>query len=143
MTLDVLVDGECRGELLLLDEPLSLWGGVDPATGVIVEEGHPQAGSRITGRILVMPHGRGSSSSSSVLAELLRNEAGPAGIVLERPDSILVIGALVAGELYGTVCPVVSTAEPPVGSGAWRISGGRLEPVDVEVENHGDNADNH
>jgi predicted aconitase with swiveling domain len=143
MTVEVLVDGECRGDLLVLDEPLSLWGGVDPATGVIVEEGHPQAGSRITGRILVMPHGRGSSSSSSVLAELLRNGAGPAGIVLEMPDSILVIGALVAKELYGTECPVVMGAVPPDAPGVWRISGGRLDPVDGLVENHGDNADNH
>jgi predicted aconitase with swiveling domain len=54
-----------------------------------------------------MPSGRGSSSSSSVLAEAIRCGTGPAGIVLAEPDPILVVGALVAARLYGLACPVV------------------------------------
>jgi len=62
----VLVDGEARGELLHLSEPLSLWGGLDPETGLIIDRSHPQVGRSMTGVIVSMPHGRGSSSSSSV-----------------------------------------------------------------------------
>lgn len=103
--------GRAEGEVLVLEQPLSLWGGADPTTGMIIEPSHPQFGASITGRVLVMPHGRGSSSASSVLAELLRLGLGPAAIVLREPDSILAIGSLVAGNLYGSLCPLVVSDE--------------------------------
>ncbi len=103
----VLVPGRASGPLLALAEPLSLWGGVDPATGRIVEPRHADHGASIAGRILLMPAVRGSSSSSSILAELLRAGAGPRAIVLGEPDEILVVGAVVARELYGVECPVL------------------------------------
>lgn len=103
----VLVPGRASGPLLALAEPLSLWGGVDPATGRIVEPRHADHGASIAGRILLMPAVRGSSSSSSILAELLRAGAGPLAIVLGEPDEILVVGAVVARELYGVECPVL------------------------------------
>ena len=99
--------GTGRGEVLVLDEPLSFWGGVDPADGKIIDQRHPQAGRSIRGKVLVMPSGRGSSSSSSVLAESLRAGTGPAAIVLAEPDGIVALGALVAAELYGRSIPVV------------------------------------
>ncbi|HZN42493.1 MAG TPA: DUF126 domain-containing protein [Actinomycetota bacterium] len=102
-----LVEGSASGDALVLDEPLSFWGGLDPLTGEIVEVNHPQRGQRVTGRILVMLSGRGSSSSATVLAEAIRLGTGPAGIVLGEPDQIIAIGALVAAELYGTRIPVV------------------------------------
>jgi predicted aconitase with swiveling domain len=103
----VLVPGEGRGEALVLDEPLSFWGGVDPVSGEIIDRHHPQAGRSVAGMVLVMPSGRGSSSSSSVLAEAIRAGTGPAGIVLFEPDGIVALGALVAAELYGSRVPVV------------------------------------
>lgn len=102
-----LVEGRATGPALVLDEPLSFWGGLDPSTGEIVETGHPQRGEVVTGRILVMPSGRGSSSSATVLAEAMRAGKGPAGIVLGEPDDIIVIGALVATELYAVAIPVI------------------------------------
>lgn len=95
---------------LVLDEPLSLWGGLDPATGAIIDVHHPQHGTRVGGRVLVMPGGRGSSSSASVLAEAARVGTAPAAIVLREPDLILAIGASVAEELYGVTIPVVVVA---------------------------------
>jgi uncharacterized protein len=103
----VLVEGSATGQALVLEEPLSFWGGLDPSTGEIVEAGHPQRGEVVTDRILVAPSGRGSSSSATVLAEAIRTGTGPAGIVLGEPDQIIVIGALVATELYGVTIPVV------------------------------------
>jgi hypothetical protein len=90
----------------VLDEPLSFWGGVNAATGEIVDTHHPQVGASIVGRVLVMPGGRGSSSSSSVLAETIRNGVGPAAILLAATDPIIALGSLVAGELYGIRTPV-------------------------------------
>ena len=101
-----LVAGTGRGEALILDEPLSLWGGVDPATGEVIDVRHPQRGENVAGRILIMPSGRGSSSSSSVLAECVRAGTAPAAIVLSEPDPILALGAIVARELYGRAVPI-------------------------------------
>lgn len=96
-----------EGEALVLDEPLSFWGGVDPATGEIVDRRHPQRGELVTGRVLVMPSGRGSSSSSSVLAETVRAGTAPAAVLLRHPDAIVALGAFVAEELYGVSLPVI------------------------------------
>jgi predicted aconitase with swiveling domain len=112
----VLVAGSASGPALVLDEPLSFWGGLDPASGEIVEASHPQRGESITGRILVMPAGRGSSSSATVLAEAIRLGTGPVGIVLGTPDDIVAIGALVAAELYGTSIPVIVPTPDDYGS---------------------------
>ena len=98
------------GRVLVLAEPLSLWGGVDPATGEIVDRHHPQRGERLAGRIVVMPAGRGSSSSASVLAELACAGVAPAAIVIGEPDLILSIGSAVAEELYGVEIPVLVRA---------------------------------
>lgn len=98
---------EVTGRALVLDEGLSLWGGMDPATGELIDVRHPQRGASLTGRIVVMPSGRGSSSSASVLAEAVRARKAPAAILLGEPDLILSIGAAVAEELYGVVVPVV------------------------------------
>ena len=107
LTARALAPGEARGTALVLHEPLSLWGGMDPTTGRVIEPSHPQHGEVIAGRVLVAPAARGSSSSASVLAESVRAGTGPAGIVLGEPDLILAIGAAVAEELYGVRVPIV------------------------------------
>ncbi len=98
---------EISGRALVLDEGLSLWGGMDPATGELIDVRHPQRGVSLTGRVVVMPSGRGSSSSASVLAEAVRAKTAPAAILLGEADLILAIGSLVAEELYGVTVPVV------------------------------------
>jgi predicted aconitase with swiveling domain len=98
--------GHGHGPVLRLDEPVSFWGGVDEA-GRIVDVHHPQCGLRLTGTVLVMASGRGSSSAAAVLAEQIREGTAPAAVVLGECDTILVVGALVAAELYGVAMPVV------------------------------------
>lgn len=99
--------GKAQGSALVLSEALSFWGGVDAETGDIIDHSHRDLGGNIVGRILVMPSGRGSSSSSSVLAETIRRGTAPAGIILERPDPILAVGAIVAEFLYDIRMPLV------------------------------------
>lgn len=103
----VLAGGRARGLALVLSEPLSFWGGMDAASGRVSDVHHPQHGAVLSRRVLVMPSGRGSSSSSSVLAEAIRAGTAPAAIVLAEADPIVALGAMVAGELYGRACPVV------------------------------------
>ena len=111
---------------LVLDEPLSLWGGMDPATGELIDAHHPQRGANLAGRVVVMRSGRGSSSSASVLAEAVRAGAAPAAILLGEPDLILSIGSAVAEELYGVLVPVLALPSDRLAA----IRDG--DPVDVD-----------
>ena len=95
------------GQALVLTDGLSLWGGMDPATGIVIDVHHPQRGANLAGRVVVMPNARGSSSSASVLAEAVRAGTAPAAILLGEPDLILTIGSAVAEELYGLTVPVI------------------------------------
>jgi hypothetical protein len=103
----ILVAGEGKGPVLLLAEPLSLWGGLDPETGEIIDRRHPQVGEVVTGRVMVLPAGRGSSSASSILLEAVRQGTAPAAIITREPDPILALGAAVSRELYAQAPPVV------------------------------------
>jgi Uncharacterized conserved protein len=103
----VLAAGTATARALVLREPLSLWGGMDPASGELIDAHHPQRGASLVGRVLVMAAVRGSSSASSVLAEAVRAGCAPAAILLGETDLILAVGAAVAEELYGVRLPVV------------------------------------
>lgn len=101
------VRGRAEGPVMRLQTPLSFWGGVEAETGRIIDQSQSHHGDILRGKVLVMPSGRGSSSASSVLAEVIRNGTGPVAIVMQRPDPIITAGAMVARALYGIVCPVV------------------------------------
>ena len=102
-----LASGRGSGAALTLSEPLSFWGGFDPASGEVIDFRHPQRGAQLSGRVVVMPGSRGSSSTSAMLAEAIRLGTAPAGLVLGRADGVIALGAIVAAELYGRGCPVV------------------------------------
>ena len=105
-----VTSGQAAGPVLKLDAPVSFWGGIGP-NGTVIDVHHPQHGAEVTGRILVMRSGRGSSSGTYVLAELLRLGLAPAGIILTEPDGIIATGALVAAELYDVQMPIVTVSE--------------------------------
>jgi predicted aconitase with swiveling domain len=105
-----LAPGIARGEALTLEEPLSFWGGFDPQTGEVTDTHHPQRGVHLTGHVVFMRRGRGSSSSSSVLAEAIHLGTAPAAIVLAETDPVVALGAVVAAELYTIEMPVIAVA---------------------------------
>jgi predicted aconitase with swiveling domain len=103
----VLVDGSAGGLSLVTDTPLSFWGGVAPETGQIIDKRHPLEGEFLTGRIFVLPSGRGSCSASGVLLESISNGTAPNGIIVSEVDPIIGLGAILGEELLGRVVPVV------------------------------------
>lgn len=106
-TARVMVAGIGQGRVMVLTEPLSLWGGLDPQSGQIIDERHPSLGQNVTGKVILLPGGRGSSSASSILLESVRVGTAPAAIVTAEPDGILTLGAIVSRTLYDKGPPVV------------------------------------
>ena len=103
---EVLVDGRGgEGEALILTAPISFWGGVDPATGLVADVRHPDHGKSLGGKALFVPGTIGSSSASAVLLELVASGNAPAALVLHEPDAILLLGLVVAREM-GLKSPV-------------------------------------
>ena len=124
--------GEIEGVALVLPEPVSFWGGIDVESGRIIDRSHPNAGVSITGLVLVMPGARGSSSSSSILAEMMRLGTAPAAIVLAIADPILPVGALIAESLYAKQCPIVVCEIAGIRSGdTIRVSATGSGPAEV------------
>ncbi len=102
-----LVAGEGNGPLLRLTHPISFWGGVDPVEGTIVDPRHPQFGASIQGTVLLIPSAVGSSSSSAIMLELLREGTAPAAVLMGKADAILALGGVVGRELGYEPVPVV------------------------------------
>jgi predicted aconitase/predicted aconitase with swiveling domain len=101
------VHGEVLGEIIASDVELSFWGGVDPFSCEVIDRHHPLSGQILSGKVLVIPGGRGSCSGSGVILELLLTGKGPAAIVTEREDDILTLGVVIAEEVFGKSIPVI------------------------------------
>ena len=106
-----IVPGKAAGEALVSRQPLCLWGGLNPQTGQIIDPRHDRSGAVVAGKIFVFPHGRGSSTSSAILAEAIRNNAAPAAIINLKTDPILALGSIVSDELYHRKVPIVLLPE--------------------------------
>ena len=103
----VLVPGQGEGPLMRLRAPISFWGGVDPLTGRIADPRHPDHGREMAGAVLLVPSAVGSSSSSAIMLELLRNGVAPAAVLMGTPDAILALGVVVGRELGYRPIPVL------------------------------------
>lgn len=88
--------GSAQGEVLLSRDPISFLGSVDPETGVIVEEGHALEGKSMRGKVLVFPHGKGSTVGSYVMYQLKKNGAAPVAIINLETEPIVAVGAIIS-----------------------------------------------
>jgi predicted aconitase with swiveling domain len=125
----VQIPGAACAPLLKLARPISFWGGVDPTSALITQPRHPDYGRCVSGHILVLPASIGSSSSASVMLELMARGIAPAALVLAAPDAILTLGVVVAREMgYGSIATLVLPSEaqsklPEAGSAEVTQSG--------------------
>lgn len=134
LTAKILFPGRAEGPLLRLTEPLGFWGGVDPDSGDIINVRHPQYRRNIGGTVLAIPMLIGSSSSSAVLLELIRNGHAPKAIILGAADAILIVGCLVGRELGYTGPPVLQVDRTLI---ADLPAGGYLIEADADVGDQG------
>ena len=106
-----MVPGVVKGEVLTTSQPISFWGGVDPATGLINDPRHELFNQSVTGKVLVFPFGKGSSTGSLIILELARVDKAPAAIVNVRTEPILATGPIVCKHFYGKQIPIISLDE--------------------------------
>jgi predicted aconitase with swiveling domain len=106
-----VVPGIAKGEVLVTSQPISFWGGVDPATGLINDPRHDLFGQSVAGKVLVFPFGKGSSTGSLIMLELARVDKAPAAIVNVRTEPILATGPIVSNHFYGRQIPIISLDE--------------------------------
>ncbi|KZX54939.1 hypothetical protein A3709_07980 [Halioglobus sp. HI00S01] len=114
IALDMLVDGSAEGRLMVLSQGLSFWGGLEPASGMIVDNQHPQRGACVGSRILVLPAPRGSTAAPGALLECLAAGRGPAAIVLAYSDPTAVAAVLAASMIDLPAIPVALIANTDV-----------------------------
>ncbi len=104
----VLTAGIGKGELLVTHQSISLWGGVDPASGIIVDPRHELFERSITAKVLAFPYGKGSTGAPMVVLELIKQGTAPAAIVNVETDPLLVAGPIIGRHFYKQAIPVVS-----------------------------------
>lgn len=106
-----ILPGTGRGEILATADPISFWGCVDPLTGIISDKRHELYQCSIAGKILVFPYGKGSSTGSLMILELIRNNLSPSAIINIRTEPLLTTGPVVGKHFYGKYFPILTLAE--------------------------------
>jgi predicted aconitase with swiveling domain len=103
----VLVNGQAEGAIAATDVPLSFWGGLNPVTGEIIDHHHPLWQQNISGKVFVLPTGRGSCTGSGILLESIYSNHSPAAIILKQADDIIALGSIVAEEILKKSIPIL------------------------------------
>jgi len=99
--------GYGKGVAIVSDKPISFFGDVDRTTGRIVNKELNIYGKSLKGKILVAPCGRGSTVGAWVIYALKKNKVAPAAIVLEKSDTVIASGCIIAG------IPLIDQISPP------------------------------
>jgi hypothetical protein len=110
----IIVEATAEGPVMASPEGLSFWGGVDAATGMVIDAHHPLHGRVLAGMVLLLPTSRGSCTGSGVLLELALGGNAPAALVFREEEDILTLGALIAGRMFDR-----SVAVLRLGAGDW------------------------
>jgi predicted aconitase with swiveling domain len=106
-----VLPGNGEGLLLSTRQAISFWGCVDPASGCVSDKRHELFGESISGKVLVFPVGKGSSTGSLMLLELLRLDLAPAAIINVRTEPLLATGPIVGKHFYGKTFPILNIHE--------------------------------
>lgn len=92
----IIKAGKAEGEALVSTEPIAFLGGIDPETGIVIERNHPLEGKCISGKILVFPHGKGSTVGTYILYRMKKKGTAPKAIINEECEPIIAVGAIIS-----------------------------------------------
>lgn len=89
--------GYGEGEALVCSEPIGFNFGVDVSNGVIIEHNHELEGKPFKGKVLIFPHGKGSTGGSYVVYQVAVEGTAPAAIINRNTETIIAVGAIMGG----------------------------------------------
>lgn len=105
------VRGNVRAELLWSDKPISFWGTVDPKSGQIRDNRHPNYKENMAGKVFAFPTPKGSSGTGLIIMEQVRNHCAPAAMINIHSDPVVLTGPLIVKNFYNVTIPTVNISE--------------------------------
>lgn len=115
-----VVKGRAVGPALISDRPVNFTAAFTKPLNIVpyfraefLDRHHPWFKTNIKGRVLVFPTAIGSTHTGLVLLDLVRLQAGPAALIVDQADPLMVSGVLLSEVWYQRAIPVVEypTAE--------------------------------
>ncbi len=96
MNLKTIVKGKAKGTIMKSNNPINFLGVVDKKTGLIRDETHDLFQKSVKDKILVFPHGIGSSVGAYTIYSLKSNNSAPLAMVCQKADLITASGCALA-----------------------------------------------
>jgi predicted aconitase with swiveling domain len=93
----VISPGKAEGETLVSKQPINFLKSVNPKTGIVEEKNHDLAGQCLKNKIIIFPHGTGSTVGSYVIYGLKKYGVAPLAMVNEETDVVVAAGCIFAG----------------------------------------------
>lgn len=117
VTCRIISKGIGEGEALVCHQPIGFNFGVDVPNGVITERGHELEGKSFKDKVLIFPHGKGSTGGSYVVYQVACEGTAPAAMINLNTETIIAVGAIM-----GRIPVVDHMAESPydlIEDGDW------------------------
>lgn len=96
MNLKTIVKGKAKGTIMKSNNPINFLGVVDKKTGLIRDQSHDLFQKSVKDKILVFPHGIGSSVGAYTIYSLKSNNSAPLAMVCQKADLITASGCALA-----------------------------------------------
>ncbi len=108
ITCQTVLPGRADGEVIATNMPISFWGGVDAATGTVVDPRHDLFERCLTGKVLVFPYAKGSAGAPAIILELIARRTSPVAMINIEAEPLLISGPILGRHLYGVEMPLAT-----------------------------------
>ena len=96
MNLKTIVKGKAKGVIMKSNNPINFLGTVDKKTGIIRDENHDLYQQSVKDKILIFPHGIGSSVGAYTIYSLKSNNSAPLAMICKKADLTTASGCALA-----------------------------------------------
>ena len=96
MNLKTIVKGKAKGIIMKSNSPINFLGAVDKKTGLIRDENHDLYQQLVKDKILIFPHGIGSSVGAYTIYSLKSNNSAPLAMICKKADLTTASGCALA-----------------------------------------------
>jgi predicted aconitase with swiveling domain len=132
-----ILKGVARGPLLGTDVPVNFVAAFTKIPNLLSskraevrDRRHPWFKTSIKGKVIVLPTCIGSTYTGLVLLDMVRMENGPAAIVVDHADTLLISGIILSDVWYSKAIPVIECPTEPIRA---CIKDGQMVEVDGDT----------